>query len=174
MEIWSSIEGYSNYEVSDLGRVRSFRIMKKLRKGTTKEVILKQNIIKGYHNVTFYRDGIRKNLRVSRLVAIAFIGNPHGKPEVNHKDGDKSNNRVDNLEWSTSSENTQHAYDTGLMNAPIYRGTFDKPVLAIKDLSIIQFSSRRECARELGIPFGSMGKLVDSGKDRNGYSIYSE
>lgn len=171
MELWAYIDGYPNYQVSDLGRVRSFRILK--GDGTTKEIILKQNIIKGYHNVTLYKGTERNNARVNRLVAIAFIPNPENKPQVNHKRGLKFDNRAIELEWSTCSENAQHAYDIGLRSAPKYTGTFDKPVISIKDTSLIEHKSRSECSKYTGTPKGSFGKLVDSGKSYNGYFFYS-
>lgn len=173
MEEWKFIDGFTNYMVSNLGRVKSLKVMKKLRKGSIKETILKQNIIKGYHNVTLYRGDDRINARVNRLVAIAFIPNDENKLQVNHKKGIKSDNRASELEWNTCSENAQHAYNIGLRIAPEYKGTLDKPVLAVKDLSVIEFKSRRHCAKELSIPFGSIGRLIDSGKERDGYYLYS-
>lgn len=68
----------------------------------------------GYHNVYLYKDGEKKGKRVNRLVAMAFIPNPLGKPQVNHIDGDKDNNNVWNLEWVTNKENSVHAGKTGL------------------------------------------------------------
>lgn len=69
----------------------------------------------GYYKITLTDDdSIRKYFRVSRLVALAFIENPHNKPVVNHIDGNKINNHVSNLEWCTISENTVHSYSTGL------------------------------------------------------------
>lgn len=70
----------------------------------------------GYRTFTLYVDGKQQGLRrVHRLVAEVFIENPENKPQVNHKDGIRDNNKVTNLEWVTARENVQHAYDTGLM-----------------------------------------------------------
>ena len=86
---------------------------------------LKQNKIKsGYLQVKLYYDRGKSTSRlVHRLVAEAFITNPSGKPQVNHKDGDKTNNINTNLEWATNSENQLHAYSTGL-NKPAMKGKF--------------------------------------------------
>jgi hypothetical protein len=66
---------------------------------------------------------------VHRLVALAFIPNPENKPSVNHKDGNKLNNNVDNLEWMTQQENVQHAWDTGLNES--HRLSISKPVIDV-------------------------------------------
>ena len=107
-EIWKEIEGYEGlYEVSNLGRVRSldreqFQIgnggsyFKRIYKGR----ILKFKIdYHGYYRVHLSVNGERKHYLVHRLVAEAFIPNPNNLPCVNHKDEDKTNNSVDNLEW---------------------------------------------------------------------------
>ena len=81
---------------------------------------LKLNILNGYlAHVTKIggREGKNVVLKAHRLVAKAYVSNPENKPYVNHKDGDKLNNHVDNLEWCTARENTQHAHDTGLAKA---------------------------------------------------------
>lgn len=106
MEIWRDIKGFNGaYKVSNLGNVYSDH--KKSEK--------KQSIDEGgYHLVILYLNGKQHNCLVHRLVAEAFIDKPDGKDYVNHKDGNKSNNEVSNLEWTTRSENEQHAYDTGL------------------------------------------------------------
>lgn len=110
-EIWKPIEGYEGlYEVSSLGRIKSL-----YKYHHRYENILKNKITKdGYYETTLVKNGKPKFIRTHRLVASAFIDNPLNKSEVNHKDGNKLNNSVDNLEWVTSSENQKHAYRTGL------------------------------------------------------------
>lgn len=122
-EEWCSVAGFEGcYEVSNLGVVRSLTRIRPLtsRSGnqTTKifhGCVMKSGLNnKGYEMVWFCKDSKRKACTVHRLVAIAFIPNPLGLPEVNHKDGVKSHNYVENLEWSTVADNRKHAWDTGL------------------------------------------------------------
>ena len=109
-ELWKTIKGYPNYKISNLGRIK--RVPHKYRKT---ELILKYDISKGgYYRVPLSKEGKYKKYLVSRLVAMHFISNPKNLPEVNHKDGDKANNKKSNLEWSTQSYNMQHAFKTGL------------------------------------------------------------
>ncbi len=68
----------------------------------------------GYKYVTLYKDNKSKKLTIHRLLMLAFVDNPEGKRTVNHKDGNKLNNSLDNLEWNTDAENIQHAYSSGL------------------------------------------------------------
>lgn len=94
-----------HYSVSSLGRVRNDK----------NGYILKGGLQNGYYSVSIpIAPGKNKHFRINRLVAQAFIPNPHNKQFVNHIDGDKSNNNVNNLEWVTPSENAIHAYKTGL------------------------------------------------------------
>lgn len=114
-EEWRPLFERPNYEVSSLGRIRSLDIKRTIRRKGQKsydttfigKVLVQSMNPGGYYAVTF---GKRfKPIRVSRAVAMAFIPNPQNKETVNHKDGNKANNRVDNLEWATFAENTIHS-----------------------------------------------------------------
>lgn len=112
MEEWKDVVGYEEFfQISNLGRLYSKRTSK----------ILSQTISKtGYYSHATRlggRNGKRVYFKIHRLIAEAFIPNPEGKEQVNHKDGNKLNNAVENLEWATASENTKHAYDNGLASA---------------------------------------------------------
>lgn len=118
-EIWKPVAGYEGiYEVSNLGRVRSLDREVANRWGTTRKVAGTIRVIsvkrEGYCFVNLFRKQRGKPMYVHRLVAIAFIPNPEGLPQVNHLDGDKSNNRADNLEWCSGSENCFHAIREGI------------------------------------------------------------
>lgn len=97
MEVWKDIVGYEGlYQVSNNGRIKSLP-----RHGTSnQEKILKQHTdSKGYKRLWLCKEGVQKNHKVHRLVAMAFIPNPDNLPQVNHKDEDKQNNSASNLEW---------------------------------------------------------------------------
>jgi len=118
MEIWKDIEGYEGlYQVSDIGRVKSLDwivdsheiVTQYLKKGKILSLCLTTN---GYYNIGLYKDGKRKHISVHRLVAKEFIPNPLNLPEVNHKWGNKIDNRATELEWTTKKENMLHSYKT--------------------------------------------------------------
>lgn len=98
-EIWKDIEGYEGlYQVSNMGRVRGLR----------RNIILKNRIARGYERVILSIGDKPKCFTVHRLVAMAFIPNPDNLPQVNHKDENKTNNYVDNLEWCTREYNLNY------------------------------------------------------------------
>lgn len=117
MEKWLDIEGYEDiYEISSYGNVRTkegYYINTLGRRCPRKAKERKvSNHETGYNTIILKN----KTYRVHRLVAKAFLPNSDNKPFVNHKDGDKKNNRVENLEWVTEKENSEHAVNTGLFN----------------------------------------------------------
>ena len=109
IEEWKRIENFKGYEVSNWGRIKSF---KKSTEGTILRTVVDKY---GYEVIRIYRnDNKRVTLKVHRIVAMYFVDNPHCKPEVNHIDGNKQNNHYANLEWCYRNENIQHAYNNRL------------------------------------------------------------
>jgi DNA-binding transcriptional regulator YiaG len=106
-ERWKVIKDYPNYRISSKGRLYSKRKLRCVNPEHTK---------KGYLRYRLFQNGSVANVYAHVLVARAFIPNPENKPQVNHLDGVKANNHVENLDWVTNSENMQHAYDTGIIS----------------------------------------------------------
>jgi hypothetical protein len=131
-EQWKPVaECNGEYYVSSWGRVKSFKF--------GKERILKPSLIgNGYPAINIWQKTKKsKCITIHKLVALAFIPKPDNKTQVNHKDGNKLNNHIDNLEWVTSQENNQHAWDNGLCEnkrlaiASANRKAQSKPVVDI-------------------------------------------
>ena len=115
--MWKPIENYNSlYEVNEKGEIRSLYHWNghKYEKRKKPYILKQTNTTTGYKKVELAKDGKKKSLRVHRLVATAFIPNPMNKPYINHIDGNRINNCVENLEWCTQHENVVHAYETGL------------------------------------------------------------
>lgn len=123
IEIWKDIKGYEGlYQISSYGKVKSLsRKLRYLQPNNGKELfrvsnekILKLKNVKGYNAITLCKNGINKEFRICRLVALNFIPNTENKLQVNHIDCNKKNDNIKNLEWVTSSENMKHAYNNNL------------------------------------------------------------
>lgn len=120
-EMWVDVDGYEGiYQISNKGNVRSldrYVVTKNGRRNFYHGKILKQSSDKdNYLSIELWRNGQAKRVRVHRLVTKTFIGSPSKEQaQVNHKNGKPYDNRVENLEWCTPSENMQHAYDSGLI-----------------------------------------------------------
>lgn len=165
-EIWKDIEGFKGlYQVSTHGRV------KKIYKG--KETILKGGkFSNGYLLVSLtVEKRIYRHFLTHRLVAQTFIPNPDGKSDVNHKNGIKTDNRVENLEWCTRSENLQHAVNIGLTESQckIRRG-----VTIVKNDEVMTFPSMLECCQYFGFTkcwLGNYMRKHGNPCQYNGYTI---
>lgn len=167
-EIWIPIVGHPEYEglymISNLGKVHSTDRYVATKGGTyTKRSGKLLNIHSfdtGYKYVVLSHNAFTTNALLHRLVAEAFIPNPDNKPVVNHKDGDKSNNRVSNLEWSTYQENTQHAIQHGLMKCSDRHhmkmmSNFSNKRKKIKCIETGQiYPSIKDCAKAMNIRLG--------------------
>ena len=164
MEVWKDIKGYQGlYKLSDTGLVKSF---KKSRYGK----ILKPYLSKrGYFVINLYSNFYYKTYTIHRLIGIHFILNPYNKPQINHKNGMKTDNNIKNLEWATSSENNQHAYDTDLKKGS-WLGKFgvdNKSSKAIYQLSldgnrIKIWANAYEVERQIGINMSSVNNVLRS------------
>lgn len=117
-EIWKDIEGYEGlYQISNLGRVKSLKRYSKYKNSKrfiNEKIIKLQKSKNGYLRVELCKNNIKKKYLIHRLVGYAFLNNYDNNLEINHKDGNKQNNNVENLEWITRSENERHAYKMGL------------------------------------------------------------
>lgn len=140
--VWKPVVGYEGlYEVSQNGDVRNVK---------TQKVLIPRNST-SYSMVALYDNGKRKDLKIHRLVAQAFLPNPKNKPQVNHKNGDKLNNHVQNLEWCTNSENQKHAYKTGLRKVTDYQ-------IEIVKVAVSKAHSKAVIDMQTGIKYSSLIK----------------
>jgi NUMOD4 motif len=166
IEIWKSIEDFEGrYEVSNLGNVRSMpRPQRPGRGGWARPGVILKAISqhKGYLCVNLSKDGIVERKEIAILVAKAFIPNPLNKPQVNHIKGkEKHNNRTGNLEWATESENTQHAYDTGLTSKSFGEKNHQAKLKDSQIVEIRQRLSAGESRKSLADIFKVSRGLID-------------
>lgn len=169
-ETWKDIKGYEGlYQVSNLGRVKGLKRNKILKPGKDKD---------GYLYVTLYNMYKLKGQKVHRLVAQTFILNPENKPQVNHIDGNKQNNIVNNLEWCTRLENIEHAWKTGLMKVHYGRAKQCKKAKKIYQINpqnnqiINVYYGNRDVERKTGYDHSSISKCCRNRKNYKTYGGY--
>lgn len=149
-EVWEPIENYSNYEVSNIGNVRSLRN----NKTGLPKIIKKCTCKQGYSTLNLSKNGKCALFKVHRLVALTFMPNPENKKEVNHINGIKTDNRIENLEWNTRHENMQHAFDNGLNKIYDHQKVAISKAHAKKVIDIVTaeiFDTMRLAAKNIGI-----------------------
>ena len=144
-EYYEDVPGFSNYQISNLGNVWSKK---------TKKVLKPYLTNRRYLTVGFWCNGKKKRLSVHRLVAMAFIPNPKELPEVNHVNGIKTDNNLNNLEWSSRSSNVIHAFRTGLQKTKLS----EKLVLKIRQYRK-QGYSLREVGKLLGVSHATVWEV---------------
>lgn len=179
-EIWKDVPDYEGlYEASSHGRIRSKegKVTYRRRGNSTIPTIWTSRVLKEKNpnkngrrdkRVDLWKDGKSKTLLVSRIVAITFIPNPDNKKFINHIDGDHRNNHVENLEWTTSTENNNHAFDNDLIGTNIRIKLIRK-----SDNKKYEFRSMARASEFLGRNKGYISSLIKRGKSfaecENGY-----
>lgn len=166
-ETWKDIPNYEGwYQASSIGRIKGIKRI--IPNNCTKngdpvyktERLLKQNLNRqGYPVCTLTKNLKRKTFTVHRLVALTFVPNPDNKPQVNHKDGIKLNNTVENLEWNTCQENIIHAWNNGLKHMSEYQ--LDKLVersckKIIDTETGVIYNSMKQAAKEYNISYSTL------------------
>lgn len=184
MVILKDIIGYEGlYMIDNLGNVISLPKFQGNR-FHNKYKVLKPKLNKaGYYEVSLSKNGVLKSFLLHRLIAIHFLDNKDNLPQVNHKNGVKTDNRLDNLEWVTISENTKHAFDNNLGNfkenalnvlQKINSKTSYKKVIFYKDDKEFVFNSIKEAAETLSLNKDNITRAIRKKQKVSGYIVVGE
>lgn len=161
MEEWRDIPGYEGYyQVSSYGRIKSLPRGKHNPRWKNQNAIRKQSIKKHYYQVNLSKDGKIQWRAVHRLVALAFLPNPNNLPQVNHKDENKANNHVSNLEWCDAVHNMNHGTVRQRMSHTKLTKDYKTKVLQVKDgKTIAIYNSANDASRKTGISLSAICKV---------------
>ncbi len=154
--MWKTIEDFPDYQVSNMGKVKSL-------KREQIKILKPRKTSNGYFAVSLSNGITSKNYRIHRLVAESFVPNKHNKPFINHKDLNKTNNKVANLEWVSQKENVYHAFKAG-----------KHPKLAIAVRCIETggtFSSVEDAEKTTGVPATTIFRCLTNRKTARGFSF---
>lgn len=177
-EIWKPIKDYEGlYEISNFGNVKILArnytrynyLTKRYNIIKVKEKITQGTINGGYRRICLTKNKVEKNKRIHKLVAEAFIPNPNNYSYVNHIDGNKQNNYIDNLEWCTLYQNNTHAYKTGLR-----KSTDITPILQydLEGNFIREYKSINEASKETNLDIRHISRNINGiGKQIGGYKF---
>lgn len=160
LETWRDVVGFEGlYVISNLGKLKSIdrKIKTKdgwcfFRKGI--DITIRKNNF-GYYDTRLCKNGSKKSVFLHRIIAEAFIPNPDNLPMINHINGIKTDNRIENLEWVSASENSKHAYDVGLRKNPrhSHRQVIDTCINKL-------YASIREAATANNIPYNHCKNIL--------------
>ena len=177
MEIWRDINGYEGYyQVSNIGKVRSISRKVTRKDGSLiskKGRVLKYKYVDGYKRVRLYKNGETLNAAVHRLVALSFIRNTNGCPMVNHKDENRLNNSVDNLEWCAQSYNLSYG-TTQKRRINTYLKTINNRAIPIRQYNmrgdfIKEYPSIGDAAMRTGIKYSNIYAADKIGRHSGGF-----
>ncbi len=158
-EDWKKIKNYESYMVSDLGRIKSLK--------GKKEIILTPSDRNGYLKVSLSKNSKVKDITIHRLVMETFIPNNENKTQVNHINGIKTDNRLENLEWSNASENALHAFKLGLRknekgDNATYRKVNSKKVVEIKSIYFNQDINQTKLGEMFNISQSAISYIINN------------
>jgi len=165
-EIWKDVVGHEgHYLVSSVGRIYSIK--------SRKYLTLRKHNQSDYKTIMLCMESKPVLHLVHRLVAISFIPNPGNKPQVNHINGVKTDNRIQNLEWATSGENIRHAYETGLRDRRLGRKSYVKKEVfhVAQDGSIKTWESMTAAAKEIGVTPGAVWLAIKQNREIGGIRV---